>query len=260
MSDAGTTWGGGAAPGATSGDLYANEQPGATDQARQVASTAADQGRQVAGTAAEQTKQVAGTAAEGAKQVAGEAMDQAAHVAQEAKEQAKSLLHEGRSQLREQANRQTSQASQGMRTFSQQLQALVEGRPEEAGPFGDYARQLATKVGDFADQLEQKGYEGSLTEVKTFARRRPGLFLAGAAAAGFAVGRAVRAAQAADSGPDVGGPGMQVEPYSSGAIEPMDPVLDLGAGYQVGGVPEPGTATGYTTPDYSTPTEPARSW
>jgi hypothetical protein len=49
-----------------------------------------------------------------------------------------------------------------------------------------------------AERLESGGLEGALSDLQGFARRRPGVFLLGAAAAGFAVARLVRGAQAAN--------------------------------------------------------------
>ncbi|GAC1503859.1 MAG: hypothetical protein NVS1B14_09480 [Vulcanimicrobiaceae bacterium] len=46
----------------------------------------------------------------------------------------------------------------------------------------------------FADSLSSRGYDGVMQDVKGLARRRPGLFLLGAAAAGFGVARLARAA------------------------------------------------------------------
>jgi hypothetical protein len=50
-----------------------------------------------------------------------------------------------------------------------------------------------------AERLESGGLEGALSDLQTFARRRPGVFLLGAAATGFAVGRLLRGAQAANA-------------------------------------------------------------
>ncbi|WP_158754912.1 hypothetical protein [Streptomyces sp. NRRL F-2580] len=65
------------------------------------------------------------------------------------------------------------------------------------------ARQIADSGDHVADRIEQRGPGGLVSDVKNFVRRRPGAFLAGAAVAGFLVGRAekgVIAAASADSG------------------------------------------------------------
>jgi hypothetical protein len=76
---------------------------------------------------------------------------------------------------------------------------LAEGRPEEAGQLSAYAQKAAGKVTDVAERVEARGVEGALDDMKSFARRRPGVFLLGAGIAGFATGRLLRAATTADS-------------------------------------------------------------
>lgn len=172
----------------------------AKDQAKQQASQAADQAKEVAQTAKQQTQQVAATAAEGAKDVAHEASEQLHQVAEDASAQARELLHQATSELKTQAGAQTERAAGGLHTLAGQIEALVNGRPEEAGPVADYARQLNGKVEELASRLEQRGPEGLLDDVQRFARRRPGAFLAGAAAAGFLASRFFRGNQAAQDG------------------------------------------------------------
>jgi hypothetical protein len=166
-----------------------------------------DQASEAASTAAAKTSEVAGTATEGARQVASEASRQASQLTSEALDSARTLVGEATGSLREQAGQQTERAATGLRTLSDQVRALAEGRPDEAGPAGDYARQAGEKLQQVADRLESGGIEGALSDLQGFARRRPGVFLLGAAAAGFAVGRLVRGAQAAnsDGGPSSNG-------------------------------------------------------
>jgi hypothetical protein len=160
-------------------------------------SAAKEQAKEVAGTAAAKTGEVAGTATEGARQVASEASRQAGQLTQEALSSARNLVGEATGSLRDQAGQQTERAASGLRTLSDQVRALAEGRTDQAGAAGDYARQAGDKLQQAAERLESDGIEGALSDLQTFARRRPGVFLLGAAAAGFAVGRLVRGAQAA---------------------------------------------------------------
>jgi hypothetical protein len=155
-----------------------------------------EQAKEVASTAASQGREVAGTASEGAKQVASEAGQQAGELARQASDQAQELVRRTTGQVREQASKQTERAAGGLRNLSQQVQALSEGRQDEAGAVGDYARQVRSKLDEVAGRLEEGGFEGAVDDLQRFARRRPGLFLLGSAAAGFAVGRLVRGVQA----------------------------------------------------------------
>lgn len=160
------------------------DTPGTSQQVKDTASTAAAK-----------TSEVAGTAKEGTKQVASEASHQAGQVAQEASAQARELVGQARNELRDQASQQTGRAVEKMRTLSEQVQALTDGRPEEAGPVGDYARQAGDKLQQVASRLDEGGLDTLFEDAKGFARRRPGAFLAGAAVAGFAMGRMLRGAQ-----------------------------------------------------------------
>ena len=164
-----------------------------------------DQASEAASTAVAKTGEVAGTATEGARQVASEAANQASQLTQEALSSARGLVSEATGSLREQAGQQTERAASGIRSLSDQVRALAEGRADEAGAAGDYARQAGEKLQQVAERLESGGLDGALSDLQGFARRRPGVFLLGAAATGFAVGRLLRGAQAANA--DGGGSG-----------------------------------------------------
>jgi hypothetical protein len=175
---------------------------------------------------------VVSTAAGGARDVAGEAGTQAKAVAGEAKEQLDRLVSQGRDEIRQQAEQRTEQAAGQLRTLSEQFSALVEGRPEAAGPLAGYASELQGHFRRLASRMEQSGPEGVMEDVTNFARRRPAMFLAGAAGVGFVVGRLVRAGAASqrengESARDTlahpNGPSHEPSPlpppaYSSGSV------------------------------------------
>jgi vacuolar-type H+-ATPase subunit H len=150
----------------------------------------------VADTARNEASNVASTAAGGAREVADEAGAQAKAVAGEAKQQVDRLISQGREELRQQAEQRSSQAAGQLRTLSEQFSALVQGRPEAAGPLVGYANDLHGQLRRLASRMEQGGAHGVVEDVARFARRRPGAFLAGAAGAGFVAGRLVRAGAA----------------------------------------------------------------
>jgi hypothetical protein len=104
-------------------------------------------------------------------------------------------------EVKAQANQQTERLADGLRSFAGQIQALVEGDQANAGPLPDYARQATDQLQQLAGQIGDRGFDGVVDDVQRFARRRPGLFLAGAAAAGFLGGRLLRGAQAASQQP-----------------------------------------------------------
>ena len=169
----------------------------ATQQGKEVAGTAAQQGKEVAGTAAQQGKEVASTAVAGAQQVAGEAKREIADVARTATEEIRGLVGQVSGELRTQASSQTDRLAEGLRTLSTQLQGAASGQPLEAGPVKDLARQAGTTFEQLSSRISSGGVDGIVQDVTGFARRKPGMFLAGAATAGFFAGRMLRGAQAA---------------------------------------------------------------
>jgi hypothetical protein len=150
---------------------------------------------------AEKAKQVAGEVGDQAKQVATEAKEQARQVASDIKEQARDVLGEARSEFRQQAESGTKRAAEGIRSLGSQIEALRDGRPEEAGPIAGYADQARRKMDDVARRLDQGGLDGMIADVSRFARRRPGLFLLACTGAGFAAARLARSQAGTGSDP-----------------------------------------------------------
>ena len=158
--------------------------------------------QQATAAAQEQAKEVAGTAAEAARGVAAEAGQQARQVAGEASRQARGLADQAREQARQQADSQTQRAADNLQTLSQQFRALAEGRQEQSGEARKYLEWFADRAGEMAQQLETRGLDGIVQDIKGFARRRPGLFLAGSAATGFLASRIAKSASSQTEEPD----------------------------------------------------------
>jgi hypothetical protein len=108
------------------------------------------------------------------------------------KDQARDVLDQARSEFRQQAESGTKRAAEGIRTIGTQIQALREGRAEEAGPIAGYADQARRRFDDVASRLDRDGLDGVIADLSRFARRRPGLFLLACTGAGFAVARMAR--------------------------------------------------------------------
>jgi uncharacterized phage infection (PIP) family protein YhgE len=156
--------------------------------------------------AVDEAKNVKDTAAQAGGQVASTAADQAKQVAQETQRQAKDLLDQGRAQLKDQAVSQQQKAAQGLSSLAQELRGLADGSSSGApGPARDLLQQASGMVESFAHRLQNREPAELLDEVRMFARRKPGLFLLGAAAAGVLAGRLTRGVQAAH--PDSSGNG-----------------------------------------------------
>lgn len=180
------------APGPTNLRVEDDSQTPVTQQAR-------EQTAQVAATAAQQAKETTSAATGAAKDVAATAKEQVAQVTSEATAQARNVASDAKQQLREQARQQTSKVGETLRGLEQQAQALLAGETTEAGAIGDYAQQAVAQIGRIADRVEARGFDGLIDDLQSFARRRPGLFLLGAAAAGLAVGRVARGVKDANS-------------------------------------------------------------
>jgi uncharacterized protein YjbJ (UPF0337 family) len=185
--------------------------------------TGSGEGSDTKQAAAEQGQQVKEEASQQARAVTGTAKDQASQVADEARTQAGGLAEDAKQQLHQQAEQQTEQLGGVIGQFGQRVEALASGRPEEAGPLGDYADSIADQVQQLAGRVDQLGFDGMVDEVQRFARRRPGAFLAAAAVAGFAVSRVGRGAKdAQDSSSSTPSPGSLRTPPSGTAARDID--------------------------------------
>jgi hypothetical protein len=191
--------------------------------------------------AKDEAKNVQQTAVQAGSQVASTATDQAKQVAQETQRQAKDLLDQGRSQVREQAISQQQKAGQSLTSLAQELRGLADGTSSGApGPARDLLQQASGFVDDFAHKLQTRDPGELLDEVRRFARRKPGLFLLGAAAAGVVAGRLTRGVTAAhsDSGTSSsGGVGYRAQ---SNYVDPTPTYVETTTTYT-------GTGAGYST-------------
>ena len=174
----------------------------AADETSRVAGRAKDQGEQVARTARRQSSAVARVAADSARDVKGTVRAQAAQVRDELTTQGRTVVEEARTKVQDQSRTQARRAGESLSRLASEAHALAEGRPEEAETLRGYLTQGADRLMDaadrfygLADEIDERGIEGVVSDLQRFARRRPGVFLLGAAVAGFGVGRAVRSAQ-----------------------------------------------------------------
>lgn len=152
---------------------------------------AKDAAKDVAGTAKEQASQLGGDAKDAAKNVAGTAKDEASQVAGEAKKQAKALYAEARTQLTDQAGAQQGRAAQALHGIGDELGEMSQSS-QQPGLAAELVGQVASRARDVATWLEDREPADVLREVQTFARRKPGTFIALCAIAGLVAGRLVR--------------------------------------------------------------------
>jgi hypothetical protein len=202
-----------AQPGSGPREPYAQQDPGLQDQPSTTA-VARDEAASVGRSAGEAGGRVAQTAA-----------DQAREVVSETARQARDLLGEAGGHARSQASDQQQKAAHQLRSVADELREMtVKGG--QSGVATEVAQQAAERIHGMASWLEQREPADVLQAVRDFARRRPGVFLAGAVAAGLAAGRLTRgmtdAARSGGQGPGSQRPPREIPP-SAAIPPPPDP-------------------------------------
>ena len=203
--------------------------------------------------AKEQAGRVGQTTSQAAGQVAQTTREQAQDVVGEAKQQARDLAGEARTQVRDQAGRQQARAVQGLHALGDELDQMAS-QGGQSGLATEVARQVSGRTRDLARYLEGREPADLLDEIRAYARRRPVVFLAGAALAGVVAGRLTKGIAA--GGVDDGGPRSLTPGYDTGeryggqygtdaAPGYPSPAYE-GAGYQGAG----SQGTGYPSPAY----------
>ncbi|MEQ4300085.1 hypothetical protein ABNF97_01615 [Plantactinospora sp. B6F1] len=119
------------------------------------------------------------------------ATDRGRDIAAEAGRQAQNLMGQASGQLKEQAGAQQQRAASGLRALGDELRAMSE-RSDHPGVGTDLVRHAAERVQQAAHWLDQREPGMVLNDVRNYARRNPGIFLAGAAVAGVIAGRLTR--------------------------------------------------------------------
>jgi len=146
--------------------------------------------------ARDEASNVGQSAAEAGSHVAQTATDQARMVASETARQARDLLGEAGGHARNQASDQQQKAAHQLRSVADELSEMA-AKGGQSGVATEVAHQAAERIHGAASWLEQREPADLLQAVRDFARRRPGVFLASAAAAGLVAGRLTRGATAA---------------------------------------------------------------
>ncbi|WP_143590300.1 hypothetical protein [Thermoactinospora rubra] len=135
--------------------------------------------------AMERTKQAAA-------ETAGTVREQAREVTGELRHQTGQAVGRLRERVRDEADSQGRRAAQAIRQWAEDLHTMTDmGKPDS--PVQGVVRRVAEQGRRAADYLDERGLSGLTDDLQRFARRRPGLFLAAALAAGFVVGRVARA-------------------------------------------------------------------
>jgi len=188
--------------------------------------------------AKDEARNVGQTAAQAGSQVVGTAGDQAKQVTQETKRQAQDLLTQGRAQAGEQVRNGQQQAASSLSALAGELRSMADHDDQSSGgPAHDLVRQATGKVDDLAEWLQSREPGDLLEEARSFARRRPGTFLLGAALAGVVAGRLTTGVVAAhqdgfsDGSPQALGAGADANGYGASAVYGQDTAYPQDAGY-----------------------------
>jgi hypothetical protein len=187
--------------------------------------------------AKQQTAEVADTAKQAGAEVVDTVKDQAGQVTEEAKQQAKQLLFQAQSELSDQAASTQHRVCEGLHALADELSGMARNS-EQDGVATDLARQAADKARTAAGWLADRDPGSLLDEVRSFARRKPGTYLALALGAGVLAGRLTRGLTAPT--------GNATPTYRPPATHPDTATHPV----TVGQPALPGTDRPGTTPDY----------
>jgi hypothetical protein len=203
----------------------------------------------VAHRASEEASQVAGSAREAATEVVSTAADQAMGVVGDVKSQAHSIVDQAATELRTQADAKSTDAASRLRTLAGEMDALAQGRPQEAAQLTRYLGDAHGRVERYASRLEERGAQGVIDDVSTFARRRPGMFLLCSVGAGFALGRLLRSGAAVSQEQNSGSSNGEYEGRFADVAMPSVSTASGESTYGDGIIPPVGSGVTSVTPE-----------
>lgn len=163
------------------------------DQSSGLAQDARDRGKEVGEHARDAAAGVKDTAAERAKDVAGEARQQAQNLAGQTKDT-----------LVGHADEQASRLTDTLEQLAEELRGMANSS-DQNGVAGKLVSELADRTEGLAQRMRGRSSTDLLDDLRYFARRRPGAFLAGAAGLGLVagrLGRGLKDASSSDTGQD----------------------------------------------------------
>ena len=123
------------------------------------------------------------------RDVVGTTGAEARSVMHDARDQASEVMNTARSELRSQAVTQAESLSKTLGDFGAQLMDMARGNADAGSQVSQLAQSAGQTLADRARRLDEQGIDGVVSDVKRFARNRPGAFVFGSVALGFAIGR-----------------------------------------------------------------------
>ena len=129
-----------------------------------------------------------------AKEQAQEAKGKVEGKAQEARREAEQSAEKEAQKRKSQVVSQVSNVAQALHKASEQL------REDNQDDLAGYTEQVANRVEQVSDYLDEQGVRGVAQDVEKFARRQPSLFIGGAVALGLVGARFLKSSKPSDSG------------------------------------------------------------
>ena len=112
------------------------------------------------------------------------------------------------SEVKSQAGSQQQKITEGIRGVSDELRSMADKSDNKF--VSGIVEQASQRSGSAASWLENRDASDILEDVKAFARRKPGTFLAIAAGTGLVAGRLTRGAKDNSSSADTSGRGQDL--------------------------------------------------
>lgn len=196
-------------------------QPGGITADERLRSESAGSGASGSG-AGDATRHVADVAKDDTRHVADVAKGETRGVASEAKRQARQFAGRVQGEVRDQAATQQSRLAQGLQDTGSSFSKMADS-PEASGYAPELVRAAGERVDAVGRWLDDRDPGSIVEEVKSFARRRPGVFLAIAAGAGIVVGRLTRALATPSDETSAGAPATTPGTASGSGVTPVTP-------------------------------------
>ncbi len=160
------------------------------DQTTSTTERTSQQAKEMADKATQQAKDVAARAKEGARQGANQAANEASKMANELGSEVKQMASTAAHQAEERVNEQKGYAADRLAGVATALRETGNNfRSQEEETFANYANGAAEQIERFSGYLREQNMNDLLRDVQQMAKRQPEIFVAGALAAGFFLGR-----------------------------------------------------------------------
>lgn len=176
-------------------------------------------------TAKDEAKNVASQAADSGSQVLDTAKAETSEVLAQAGQSARVLFDQVRGELTDQAGTQQQRVASGLHDLANELEEMGRSS-QQSGLAASLVKQAADRSRSTAEWMSHREPGDLVSEARRFAARKPGTFLAAAAALGFLGARLTRGLTASTDTTNTGTsgvPAMPVDHRSQPGLSPVTP-------------------------------------